>query len=608
MQLAPLPVVIPLLVAAILAGAGNLLPRRVLDIVAILTSASIALVCLLLVHHSHDATIVYWFGGWKPASHSGFPVGVCFMIDPIGAGLAALVSLLVLCAFIFSAAYFESIKSLYHALMLVFLASMCGMCLTGDLFNLFVWFELMTATAVGLCGYKSEEKQSLQGALNFAIVNTIGAFLSLSGVALLYSLTGSLNMSQVGASLAASAAGESFIGAAFLFVVCGFLVKSAAAPFHFWLADAHAVAPTPVCILFSGVMVELGVYAIARVYWTVFAPSVAGSGHAVGDLFLFIGCLTALIGAILCFGQRHLKRLLAFSTISHVGLMLVGFALLRPIALAGVAIYVLGHGLAKGGLFACAGILLHRFGSVDEFDLRGEGRKVPWVGILMVFGALGLAGIPPFATFYGQALIDVSAEEHGTKWVCVITLIVEILTCAAVLRATARIFLGWGPVREGTSRGAPHIPMESETQGGKEGVPVAMWIAAIALISGAICVSLSGEFRHGIEIAAYRFQQSSGYTSAVLEGRSGPLPNAPFVASPASWTILVSMAGAILVALAALMPAWMGRPLAWKTGHGLHEAMRPLRRLQSGHVGDYTAWLTFGLALYGGLLLFLWHR
>ena len=106
------------------------------------------------------------------------------MIDPFGAGLASLVALLVLAAFTFSWSYFESVKSLYHTLMLVFLAAMCGLCLTGDLFNLFVWFELMTATAVALCGYKSEESQPLQGALNFAVTNTIGAFLSLTGVAL----------------------------------------------------------------------------------------------------------------------------------------------------------------------------------------------------------------------------------------------------------------------------------------------------------------------------------------------------------------------------------------------------------------------------------------
>ena len=153
--------------------------------------------------------------------------------------------------------------------MLVFMAAMCGLCLTGDLFNLFVWFELMTAAAVGLCGYKSEESWPLLGSLNFAVSNTVGAFLSLTGIAILYAFTGSLNMADVARSLAQHHPGTLYLSIAFLLVIAGFLVKAAAFPFHFWLADAHAVAPTPVCILFSGVMVELGIYAIARVYWTV---------------------------------------------------------------------------------------------------------------------------------------------------------------------------------------------------------------------------------------------------------------------------------------------------------------------------------------------------
>ncbi len=291
MQYPALPVVIPLLLAAILAASGSLLPRRLLDSLAILTSAGVCAICFQLVKLSSAGTIVYWFGNWQPDPHGHFPVGICFTIDPIGAGLAGLVALLVLAAFVFSWGYFESIKSLYHALMLVFLAAMCGLCLTGDLFNLFVWFELMTATAVGLCGYKSEERWPLLGALNFAVSNTVGAFLSLIGVAMLYASTGTLNMSEVGRSLAGHNPGTVFVSVAFLLVISGFLVKAAAFPFHFWLADAHAVAPTPVCILFSGVMVELGVYAIARLYSVIFAPLLGVESDAVRFVLIAMGCL-----------------------------------------------------------------------------------------------------------------------------------------------------------------------------------------------------------------------------------------------------------------------------------------------------------------------------
>ncbi len=177
MQFSPVPVVIPLFVAALLAGLGPLLHRRALDVIACFTAAAITLVCGYLTLKSSPIPIVYWFGHWTPYNH--FPIGISFVIDPIGAGLAGLVSLLVLAALVFSCRYFKSVKSLYHALMLVFLAGMCGLCLTGDLFNLFVWFEVMTATAVTLAGYMAEETGPLQGALNFAVMNTL-ALTSLS--------------------------------------------------------------------------------------------------------------------------------------------------------------------------------------------------------------------------------------------------------------------------------------------------------------------------------------------------------------------------------------------------------------------------------------------
>ena len=199
-------------------------------------------------------------------------------------------------------------------------------------------------------------------------------------------------------------------------------------------------------------MVELGVYAIARLYWVIFAPLMGANSHAVQVMLITMGSIGAIVGGVLCFGQRHLKRLLAFSTISHVGLMFIGLGLLNPAALAGLAMYIIGHGAIKGTLFICAGILLHRFRSVDEFDLRGRGREIWPLAIIMLLGAWGLAGLPPFATFYGQSFIDHAAEEHPMKWLSIVTLCAEALTAGAVVRVTARVFLGWGLIREASSR------------------------------------------------------------------------------------------------------------------------------------------------------------
>ena len=210
-------------------------------------------------------------------------IGIDFEAGSLSAGLACLAAVLVTAAMTFSWRYFERVATYYHTLMLTFLAGMTGFCLTGDIFDLFVWFELMGVSAYALTAYRPEERGPIQGALNFAITNSIGAYLSLSGIAVIYGRTGALNMAQIGAYIARHPP-DGLVVVAFLLIISGLLIKSAIVPFHFWLADAHAVAPTPVCVLFSGVMVELGLYGIARVYWSMFGQAL-GHRAAISHLF-----------------------------------------------------------------------------------------------------------------------------------------------------------------------------------------------------------------------------------------------------------------------------------------------------------------------------------
>jgi multicomponent Na+:H+ antiporter subunit D len=206
---------------------------------------------------------------------------------------------------------------------LVFLGGLAGFALTGDLFNLFVFFEVMSVSAYALTAYRIERPAPLQGALGFAVTNTVGAMMILFGIALLYGRTGALNMAQVGAALATRPA-DGLVIVAFALIVGGFLVKAAIVPFHFWLADAYAVAPTPAVIVFTGVMSDLGIYAVARIYWTVFQGPLGPHADGIRVVLVGFAVLTALLGAVMCLFQANLKRLLAFATISQVGLAMIG--------------------------------------------------------------------------------------------------------------------------------------------------------------------------------------------------------------------------------------------------------------------------------------------
>jgi multicomponent Na+:H+ antiporter subunit D len=597
-----LPVAIPLIVAAALAATASFPRRWIADIASLAAAVAVTALCALLLFRAMSETIVYWFGGWQP--RDGIALGISFVIDPLGAGLATFAGLLMCAALIFCWRHFESVSHILHALMLVFLAAMVGFSLSGDLFNMFVFFELMTVSAIALTAHEIGERPPIEGALNFAITNTVGGFLVLSGIGLVYGRTGALNLAQIGETLAQSTP-DRLVIVAFALLVAGFFVKAGVVPFHFWLADAYAVAPTPVCILFAGAMSELGLYAVARIYWTAFSVPLEPYEPGLQAVLLGVGILTALLGAIMCFLQHYLKRLLAFATVSYIGFFLIGIALLTADGLAGTAVYVLGDGLVKASLFVGVGVLQHRRGRVDELRLRGLGRDLPFTGAIFVVGGLALAALPPFGTFLGKSMIEEAALEQGYAWIPALFMLASILTGGAVLRAAGRVFLGWDPTaKSDPSSERADQETEPETQEARNRTPAALFAPALGLLLAGLAVGVMPGLAHAAQEAAARFLDGRAYADAVLRGLPAGQPPVGSASPPTGIDLLYaagSTAGALALALLTLfghrLPRRPPRALAAALGAGSNR----LRALHSGHPGDYVAWLTLGVATLGGL-------
>ena len=561
------------------------------------TAAVVTLCCFALLAQSLKEPVVYWFGGWTP--RDGIALGVAFAVDPVGAGLATLAGVLATAALTFSWRIFEAVRTLHHGLMLVFLAGIVGFCLSGDLFNMFVFYELFSVAAYALAGYQTTNPGSVRGALNFAITNSVGAILVLSGIALLYGRTGALNLAQLGQSLAAGPA-DRLVVVAFLLLMVGFFVKAAVVPFHFWLADAYALAPIVVGVLFAGVVSELGLYAVARVYWTVFSAPLAGV-EGLSGVLLAGAVATAVVGGVMCVLQHHLARMLAYATVSHVGLTLAGFALLGPAGAGGAVLYLVADGLVKGALFISVGIVDHPLPDVAELRLAGTGRHRPWAAALMVVGALGLAGAPPFGTFLGKALMEEAALETGRPWMIGLFVVVSALTLAALLRASGRIFLGLGQRRSS----AVTTPLAPEAARPHPHVHATQVAPAVLLLAGALAVGLAPGVTGAVEEAADHFTDRPAYVAVVLgaTGDQGPAQSHPpvYLAGPALWAALSILLG-LGLALAALYADRLPVRLRSRLARAWDPAAATLRGLHNGQIGDSVTWLVVGLAGFGALL------
>jgi multicomponent Na+:H+ antiporter subunit D len=342
-------------------------------------------------------------------------------------------------------------------------------------------------------------------------------------------------------------------------------------------------------------MVELGLYGVARTWAAAFSPVLPA--ERLRPVLMAAGVVTAVVGAAMCLAQSHLKRLLAFSTVGHVGMFLIALGALEPAAIGGLVIYVVGHAAVKGALFLCAGVVLNARGSVDEAELQGQGRDLLVTRICFLVGGLALAALPPFGTWLGKTLAEEGLSHAGFGWTEYLLVGVSALTGGAVLRAGARIFLGVGtpPQTQGDTRGSDEQP-ETTQHLGK--IPLTMLAPVVTLLAGGLTVGVLPGLATLAHDAASQLLDHTGYAAAALDGITAvPLP-----VPVESWTMSGLLLG-LLSVLLALMVAAAGLysdRLPWLLSQApavLTLPFRVLRTAHSGHLGDYVVWLLVGVTL-----------
>lgn len=360
----------------------------------------------------------------------------------------------------------------YSALVCVFLGAMSAAVLTDNLGVLWVAVEATTITTAFLVGHQGS-RRSLEAAWKYVVLGSVGVAIALLGVVLLYAASrsaGDATLSWTALLELDLDPGLTKVAAAL--AVLGFATKAGLAPMHSWLPDAHSQAPAPVSGLMSGVLLAVAFYAILRVQ--AIADAVLGPGLMRG-LLLTAGLLSLTVAAALILRQRDYKRMLAYSSIEHMGLLAVGAAIGGPLALAAVLLHVLGHGLAKATLFVVAGRVLAAVGSTRIDDVRGLLSQHPRMAVPFLAGMAALLGFPPFSLFFSEVAIVVAGWQAGLGWAMGAVLVLLLVLFAGLSRATAAMLLGQAPeVRRGTGH---------EAHGSSEGplLPLALALGTTAV-------------------------------------------------------------------------------------------------------------------------------
>jgi multicomponent Na+:H+ antiporter subunit D len=437
------------------------------------------------------------------------PFGITLVVDLFSAIMLVLAGLMGLAVATYSLASMDAPREMYgyYPLLHILLMGVCGAFLTGDMFNLYVWFEVMLVASFVLLALGGERAQ-LEGAVKYVTLNLISSALFLAAVGILYGVAGTLNMADLARQLHQVQQPGLVTTLGMLFLVA-FGIKAAIFPLFFWLPASYHTPPVAVAAIFAGLLTKVGVYALIRVFTLLFVQDV-GFTHT---LILVIAGLTMVTGVLGAVAQNSFRRILSFHIVSQIGYMVMGLALFTPLALAGSVFYIMHHIIVKTNLFLISGVT-HRLQGSDQLKrLGGLYRAYPGLAVLFLIPALSLAGIPPLSGFWAKLMLIQAGLDIQQYLIVATALGVSLLTLFSMTKIWAEVF--WKPAPAGPEPLAT-TPPEGATRGPGPGA-LLLPIMALALLTVIIGLAVEPLFVLATR-AAEQLLNPADYIETVLKG------------------------------------------------------------------------------------------
>lgn len=503
------PVILPALVAPFIIMAV----RHHLDLQRIFSLASVVLlaaITLTLAAQAADGSVhVYELGDW-PA-----PFGIVLVLDRLSAMMIVLTALLALPVLLYAiGSGWDQRGSNFHALFQFQLMGIMGAFLTGDAFNLFVFFEVLLIASYGLMIHSGGTRR-FQAGVQYVVFNLLGSTLFLFALGTLYSVTGTLNMADLAVKVAQMPPEDTaLLRVAAVLLLLVFAIKAALLPLHFWLPSAYANAPMPVAALFA-IMTKVGAYSILRFYTLIFGPEVTATEGLTQGWLLPAALLTLLAGAIGVLGARKLGRLAAFGAIASMGTLLIAISLFTPAATAAALYYLVHSTLAAALLFLVADLVIERQGKwiLPQLPMAQTGL----ISALFFAAAIALAGMPPLSGFLGKLLVlDATRDADLANWIWGVILVGSLITILGMARAGSQLFWKGHGLPERIAEDPDHEPTAAVAT-----APALPFVACFGLLAGLVALTVfAGPATRYAEATAAQLFAPTAYIDTVL-GRAG---------------------------------------------------------------------------------------